>query len=92
MLTKAFLYTYFLISKLFCLLSSFGIVMWEIWWRKIPYHNHRFRFIHDLTSAVLEGLRPAPVGDDQSNYVKLMRACWSGNTTADPISVTLLSH
>jgi hypothetical protein len=63
---------------------SFGIVMWEIWWRKVPYHDHCFRFMSDLASAVSGGLRPTIAGDEQNDYLKSMRTCWSGNTSCRP--------
>ena len=63
---------------------SFGIVMWEIWWRQVPYHDRCFHSILDLKSAVLNGVRPTVGGGDQDSYVKLMRACWDANTSCRP--------
>jgi hypothetical protein len=76
------LFKYILLSGL--LLLSFGIVMWEIWWRQVPYHDHYFRFMSDLTSAISRGLRPTTFGDEQNDYLKLMRVCWCGNTSCRP--------
>eukprot|EP01094_Clydonella_sp_ATCC50884_P017904 TRINITY_DN3203_c0_g3_i1.p1 TRINITY_DN3203_c0_g3~~TRINITY_DN3203_c0_g3_i1.p1 ORF type:complete len:861 (-),score=247.00 TRINITY_DN3203_c0_g3_i1:146-2521(-) len=37
---------------------SLGIIMWELLTRQHPYDEYRFRFWHELETAVLKGVRP----------------------------------
>ncbi|XP_062514254.1 uncharacterized protein LOC134189877 [Corticium candelabrum] len=63
---------------------SFGIVMWEIWSRKVPYEDCHFRSVIDLKSAVLRGVRPTISDDTQNDYVNFMRRCWAADSAARP--------
>ena len=56
-------------------LYSFGIVMWEIWMRDVPFQQ--FRTIWDIRSAVEQGTRPPIPADMPASYASLMEACWS---------------
>ncbi|XP_062519889.1 probable serine/threonine-protein kinase DDB_G0278509 [Corticium candelabrum] len=63
---------------------SFGIVMWEIWSRELPYVDRNFQSILDLKAAVLGGVRPSVLQDEHSDYVELMRDCWACDETSRP--------
>ena len=73
-----------IITHSYCICFSFGIVMWEIRYKKVPYDDLNFSSLLDLKSAVLNGTRPTTVESDQSDYATLMRACWSANTSCRP--------
>ena len=65
--------------------DSYGIVMWEIVARRVPYEDREFEFIVDVKDAVLSGVRPTlPQIAARDNYVDLMRQCWSGNPDERP--------
>ncbi len=58
--------------------------MWEIWSRELPYVDRNFQSILDLKAAVLGGVRPSVLQDEHSDYVELMRDCWSCDETSRP--------
>ncbi|XP_062514419.1 probable serine/threonine-protein kinase drkA [Corticium candelabrum] len=60
---------------------SFGIVMWEICSRKIPYYD---QICDHLMTAIMNGTRPTVPENDQNDYIQLMKACWSGNVNCRP--------
>jgi hypothetical protein len=61
---------------------SFGIVLWEIWTRQLPFHQYRFCYV--VASAVERGERP-PIPDNcPAHYVDIMRACWNHNPFERP--------
>ena len=65
--------------------DSYGIVMWEIISRRVPYEDREFEFIEDVKDTVLSGVRPTlPQIDARANYVDLMRRCWSGHPDERP--------
>eukprot|EP00118_Oscarella_pearsei_P002115 m.9577 g.9577 ORF g.9577 m.9577 type:complete len:1224 (+) comp21448_c0_seq1:590-4261(+) len=57
---------------------SFGIVLWEIWERTLPYRSRKFRSRFELIDAVLRGARPSTLSDSDvpGDYVALMVECW----------------
>ena len=59
---------------------SFGIVLWEIWTRQLPFFQ--YKFFHDVDDAVERGERPQLAQDCPNNYLNAMQACWS----SDPLS------
>lgn len=63
---------------------SFGIVMWEIATRELPYRNQAFEFIQDVSDAVCSGERPTVPSGVPQDYKELMTDCWSGNPTDRP--------
>ena len=64
--------------------DSFGIVMWEIVARDVPYSEREFRWTKDVRDAVLAGVRPSsPRGMDRS-YGDLMRECWACEPSLRP--------
>ncbi|XP_062514602.1 uncharacterized protein LOC134190184 [Corticium candelabrum] len=63
---------------------SFGIVMWEIWSRQIPFDDLTLQSVLDLKTAVLSGVRPSVPLDEHTDYVELMRACWSSDSSSRP--------
>jgi hypothetical protein len=57
---------------------SFGIVVWEIVTRQLPFQNYRFNY--QVLDAVTRGERPALPNNCSSELETLIRDCW----TADP--------
>ena len=55
---------------------NFGVVMWEVLTRKVPYHDRRNVFINQLKKDVMAGLRPEVPTDSPTKYVELMKECW----------------
>jgi hypothetical protein len=63
---------------------SFGIVMWEIVARDIPYNEREFRWMKNVKEAVLAGARPSSPGDIDRSYGDLMKECWAGTPSLRP--------
>lgn len=57
---------------------SFGVVLWEIWSRQLPFDDYRFPTVLDLKQAVIEGTRPTIPNNWPCDCVALIRECWSG--------------
>ena len=63
---------------------SYGIVLWEIITRAIPFENQSFE---QIKTAVLAGTRPAvPSTNDPilHEVIDLMQACWQGDPNIRP--------
>lgn len=77
---------------------SFGIVMWEIAFRDIPYsHGAAANMMtFQLFEAIMKGLRPSLVSAQgtyiqaPSDYLALMMQCWHGNKSVRPTFSTIL--
>ncbi|XP_065834398.1 uncharacterized protein [Oscarella lobularis] len=70
---------------------SFGIVLWEIITRKLPYQDiqSEYKYMCDLMDSIISGLRPtlSPSVLSQScpnDYVELMTACWDEEPNERP--------
>eukprot|EP00118_Oscarella_pearsei_P019958 m.214846 g.214846 ORF g.214846 m.214846 type:complete len:1268 (+) comp39820_c0_seq3:292-4095(+) len=65
---------------------SFGIVLWEVFTRKLPYENvqGKYRFMCDLMDDIVTGLRPVIPHLCPRSYCQLMKACWDKNSSARP--------
>jgi hypothetical protein len=63
---------------------SFGIVLWEIWSRQLPFDEFHFATIFYMKQAVREGTRPTVKDNWPEEYVALVRDCWSGSATYRP--------
>jgi hypothetical protein len=61
---------------------SFGIVLWEIWTRLLPFGQ--YRFAHAIADAVERGERPPLPDDCPPDYSNLMQACWHEDATRRP--------
>lgn len=55
---------------------SFGIVVWEVISRELPWANKTRP--RDILSAVLMGVRPSFHVDVPADIVHIARACWDG--------------
>ena len=63
-------------------LFSFGIVMWEVLTRQMPYMELR---VWDIRSSVLRGYRPAiPAEEEGSAFARLMSRCWAAQPNMRP--------
>lgn len=57
---------------------SFGIAMWEIIAREVPYEDRGYEWIQDVKDAVLAGIRPTiPRRGVRDDYSGLIRRCWA---------------
>lgn len=63
---------------------SYGIVLWEILCRELPYKDHKFSWIEDVSHAVQRGIRPAIPTWAPTVYVQLMKDCWHGDPDLRP--------
>ena len=68
-------------------IDSFGIVLWEIGSRFLPYPE--FQSVAALKHAVCAGTRPdlSVLSDDASSQIKyltLMHACWASTASNRP--------
>jgi hypothetical protein len=52
---------------------SFGIVMWEVLTRRMPYQDRNMMFV---VVEVLDGYRPKVPGDCPHAFADLMQRCW----------------
>ncbi len=61
---------------------SFGIILWEIWARALPFED--LSTVWQIRAAVEEGVRPRPPAAMSPALVDLMVACWNGNPQVRP--------
>ena len=61
---------------------SFGVVLWEIVTRKLPFINYSFNF--QVVDAVIAGERPAIPNDCNPDIKLLIQDCWVVNLTQRP--------
>ena len=71
-----------------CVFSSFGILLWEIWCRTLPFNTYSFNY--EAADAICRGERPPVPSDCSSCYVDLMKQCWSHNKGQRPDFVFVL--
>ena len=63
---------------------SFGIVLWEIWSRKVPYNEDSVVSIIDFKDSVIAGRRPIINKVWPKGQISLMKQCWEAEPTARP--------
>ena len=61
---------------------SFGINLWELWTRQVPYEG--MQPIQIVNAVVHQKKRPAVPDDCPSTYKALMEACWEQEPSARP--------
>ena len=72
---------------------SFGIVMWEVIARAMPYDDRAFGWIQEVEDAVVRGVRPTiPSGSAEDSYLQLMCRCWSRDPEQRPPFATVVAE
>ena len=61
---------------------SFGVVLWEIVSRQLPFHH--IRFMSQVEDMVVAGQRPDMPPHTRREYVTLIRACWHQEASQRP--------
>ena len=61
---------------------SFGIVLWEICTRDLPFAHYSFSY--QVENAVLAGERPLIPADTTDAYSNLLESCWDEDTKRRP--------
>ncbi|XP_062519256.1 dual specificity protein kinase shkA-like [Corticium candelabrum] len=54
---------------------SFGIVLWEIWTRQLPFGQYRYHY--QVSDAVIDKERPVIPRDCPQPFAIIMKNCWS---------------
>lgn len=68
---------------------AFGIVMWEVATRQVPYHN---KTMTSVAMDVMSGERPPVPADCPQAYAQLMQRCWSGKPSKRPGMADILMY
>eukprot|EP01087_Luapelamoeba_hula_P012330 TRINITY_DN3429_c0_g4_i3.p1 TRINITY_DN3429_c0_g4~~TRINITY_DN3429_c0_g4_i3.p1 ORF type:complete len:1705 (+),score=283.87 TRINITY_DN3429_c0_g4_i3:276-5390(+) len=64
---------------------SFGMIMYEVVERKLPFDEFDVRFVSKLEKQIEDGLRPTVHRlITPEPYIALMRECWDGDPSARP--------
>lgn len=65
---------------------SYGIVLWEIWSRKLPYNSDCYKDGIDLIEKVYHGLRPniKEVKNSPNFIIELIKDCWNFKSSERP--------
>jgi hypothetical protein len=71
---------------------SYGIVLWEILSREVPYRDHCFRWIKDISMAVQGGTRPTLPPNAPTLYVQLIKDCWQTNPDTRPTFTNIVDR
>lgn len=61
---------------------SFGIVMWEVWTRDVPFKD--LKTVWGIRAAVVDGQRPPLPADAPALYAATMQQCWADSALARP--------
>jgi len=64
-----------------CDVYSYGIILWELYYRKIPFADISS---FEIPVQVIEGKRPPITKDIPKGYAKLMKICWFGKSSKRP--------
>jgi serine/threonine protein kinase len=69
---------------------SFGIVVWEIVTRQLPFQNYRFNY--QVLDAVTRGERPALPSSCPSELATLIQGCWRADPCERPSFAEIDNH
>jgi serine/threonine protein kinase len=78
---------------------SFGIIMYEVFFERVPYQNNYYTSIIDLGTDVVGGKRPdipkyidEMTNEEEKHYLDLMVRCWNGTIQHRPTFDTIFSE
>jgi mitogen-activated protein kinase kinase kinase 7 len=73
-----------------CDVYSFGICMWEVLSRRVPYDDHTIKTMSDMMQFMQRvanvGLRPTPM-PGPAELDTLIRECWTADEKCRPTAV-----
>ena len=78
------------VNECYDYIYSFGIVMWEIWSRELPFFQYSFNY--QVENAVMRGERPAMPTTAHLKYNSLMETCWQHDPTLRPSFSVILEQ
>lgn len=71
---------------------SFGMIMYEVATRKLPFFDFEFENLYELERLVSNGGRPTlDIGNCPEQFASIMQQCWQSEPSARP-SFTDLSR
>ena len=71
---------------------SFGIILWEIWSRKVPYKDLKYDNLSAMFEIIENNIKPKlkKISDAPKDFRKLVVECWDSNPKMRPQSFSLI--